>query len=421
MSDERELLLLATALAIGLLIGVERGWHGLQAEKPHIPGLRTFGLIGLLGGVTGLIARHFDAAGFGLAFLAFSAVMATVHVTGLRRSDHPGITSLVAALLTFGLGGLAALGSVVPAAATAVVASLLLGFKPWFKRALAGLEELELHATLKLALLTVVLLPILPDRGFGPGDALNPYQIWWMVVMIALISFSGYFAVKAIGGDRGILLTSLFAGLASSTSLTLHFARLARSERASPDLLAAGILVAGATLFPRVLVIAAVLAPSLALALAWPLVVMAACLVGPAALTWLRRERDHDGTAVQLRNPLELGAALRFGLMLAGVLVLTRFLGDLYGGQGLLAVGAISGLIDLNAITLAVASREHAVGLAIEVSTIVLASASNGLFKGALALAAGNAALAARVAVPMAVAAVAGMSTVWVTGHWPFA
>jgi uncharacterized membrane protein (DUF4010 family) len=420
VSDERELLLLATALAIGLLIGVERGWHGLQAEKAHIPGLRTFGLIGLLGGVTGLAARHVDTAGFGLGFLAFSAVMATVHVTGLRHSDHPGITSLVAALLTFALGALAALGSVVPAAATAVVASLLLGFKPWFKRALAGLEELELHATLKLLLLTVVLLPILPDRGFGPGDALNPYQIWWMVVMIALISFSGYFAVKAIGGDRGVLLTSVFAGLASSTSLTLHFARLARAGRARPDLLAAGILLAGATLFPRVLVIAAVLQPDLALALAWPMGVMALCLVAPAVFTWLRRERESGAHAVELRNPLELGAALRFGLMLAAVLVLTRYLSDVHGDQGLLVVGAISGLIDLNAITLAVASRAQEGLQAVEVATIVLASASNGVFKGVLALVAGTGALAARVALPMVIAAVAGLSVIWLTGYWPF-
>lgn len=422
MTDERELLLLMVSLAIGLLVGLERGWHGLQTEKGHIPGVRTFGLIGLLGGVTGLTARHLDESIFGFAFLAFSGVVATAYVFGRDRSDHPGITSLVAALLTFSLGALAAVGSIVAAAATAVVATLLLGFKPWFKRSLSQLEETELHATLKLLLITVVLLPILPDRGYGPGEALNPYEIWWMVVMIAAISFSGYFAVKTFGGEKGILLTSLFAGLASSTSLTLHFSRIARHRRDETELLAAGILLAGTTLFPRILIITAVLRFELALALILPMGVMAAVVLGPALFVWLRRNQENDASPLQLKNPLELGAALRFGVLLAAVLTITRYLNDTYGSAGLLTFGTLSGSVDLNAITLTVSrmSADEA-GIALAVSTIVLASFSNGLFKTLLTLVAGTRALAVRVGVPMVIAGFAGIAAVWLGGHWPLA
>jgi uncharacterized membrane protein (DUF4010 family) len=346
--------------------------------------------------------------------------MATAHVLGRRDAEHPGITTLISILLTFSLGALAAIGSMVSAVTATVVAMLLLGLKPWVKRSVSQLEEVELHATLKLLLITVVLLPILPDRGFGPSGALNPYEIWWMVVMIAAISFSGYFAVKAMGEGKGVLLTSVFAGLASSTSLTLNFARLARQTRARVDLFAAGILLASATLFPRILVIAAVFNIDLALALVAPLGAMALVVLGPAAVVWLRRERNGDTAELQLHNPLELGAALRFGALLAIVLALSRLLSDAYGDMGLLAVGAVSGLVDLNAITLSVARMaEDGVVTAVAVATIVVASVSNGLFKAVLSLVAGTPALALRIGVPMVGAAVAGLVALWLGGHWP--
>ncbi len=420
MTDEREILLLATALAIGLLIGIERGWHGLQQEKSHIPGVRTFGLIGLLGGVTGLATRQLEQPLLGLVFLAFAGTMVTTYVLGQRKSENAGITSLIASLLTFGLGALATLGHIVPAAATAVVATLLLGFKPLVKRWIGKIEELELQATLKLLLITVVLLPILPDRGFGPGGVLNPYQIWWMVVMIASISFSGYFAVRSLGVDKGVALTAFFAGLASSTALTLHFSRLARRPGASVDLLAGAILLATTTLFPRILVIAAVLHLELAVALAAPMAAMAALVLAPALLIWQRRDGDAADQPVKIDNPLELGAALRFGALLAAVMLLVRLLRETYGGTGLLAVGLISGLVDLNAITLSVARMgAEALDQPLAVATIVLASVSNSVFKGIMAWSTGGTALGIRVALPMLAASAAGVATAWLTGNWP--
>lgn len=421
LTDERQILLLATALAIGLLFGVERGWHGMQEEeKPHVAGVRTFGLIGLLGGVTGLIARQLEQLVFGFVFAAVAGTLITAYVLAQRRSEDAGITSLIAALLTFTLGALATLGHMVSAAAAAVISTLLLGFKPLLHRLVEKIEETELHATLKLLLITVVLLPVLPDRGFGPGQALNPYEIWWMVVLIALISFSGYFADKMAGTEKGVALTSLFAGLASSTALTLHYARLARREDGDVDLLASGILLATATLFPRILVITAVLNPPLALELFAPLAAMTVVVLAPALMAWRRRERPAGDAALRLENPLELGSALRFGLLLALVMLLARLLGDRFGEAGIVALGAISGLADLNAITLSVGRMTtETLALAPAVAAIIVASISNGIFKTALAWTVGGSVLGWRIVVPVIAAAVAGPAVVWAMGGWP--
>ena len=149
-----------------------------------------------------------------------------------------------AGMLTFALGALASLDYIAVASAVGVATALVLGFKPELHHWLKTISRAELLAMLKLLLISVVLLPVLPDRGFGPWLALNPYEIWWMVVMIAGISFAGYMAVKIAGARKGILFTGLFAGFASSTALTLHYSRLARVDRELTKVLAAGVLIA---------------------------------------------------------------------------------------------------------------------------------------------------------------------------------
>jgi len=190
MEDEQQTFLrLSVALAIGLLIGVERGWKEREArEGERVAGVRTYGLIGLLGGGMALVAERLGPLPLALAFVALAGVLTAAYAINVERDDDAGITSLVAGLLTFVFGALAALGQVAVAAASAVVTTLLLGFKPVLHRWVSALEGKELRAGLKLLLISVVLLPILPDRGYGPWHALNPYQIWWMVVLIAAIS-----------------------------------------------------------------------------------------------------------------------------------------------------------------------------------------------------------------------------------------
>jgi uncharacterized membrane protein (DUF4010 family) len=216
---------LGVALAIGLLIGVERGWAERDEEEgTRVAGVRTFALIGLLGGAAALVAQPLGALLPALGLVALAGLFATAHVIHARtRPDQLGITVPVAGLLTFVLGALAAAGETAVAAAGAVVTALLLSSKPILHHWLGTLRRRELSAGLQLLLLSVVVLPLLPDQGYGPWQTLNPYRIWWMVVLIAAMSFVGYFAVKEVGARRGAVFTGLFAGLASSTALTLHF------------------------------------------------------------------------------------------------------------------------------------------------------------------------------------------------------
>lgn len=415
---------LAVALAAGLLIGLERGWHEREAtEGSRVAGVRTFALLGLLGGFVGLLATASELAVIGYGFLAVAAVLVTGYaVRGRQRGDF-GVTSLIAALLTFAFGAAASQGYMMEAAMAAVATALLLGYKSLLHRWVGALEPVELRATLKLLAISVIVLPLLPDRGYGPWQVLNPFEIWWMVVLIAGISFSGYFAMRIVGPEKGALLTGLFAGLASSTALTLHFSRLARrhrgsSETASQSLLSAGILVACGTMFPRMLVVAAIIHPALLPPLLLPGLLMGGITYAAVLLLWWTGQQAvQDEATAQLRNPLELGSALVFGALLALILLVATALEQALGDSGLLAVAAISGVTDVDAITLALARMsQESTALELAALGILLASAVNSLAKGALAAGIGGMALAWRVTLPLVLAATGGLLLFWVLG-----
>ncbi|MDT8384736.1 MAG: MgtC/SapB family protein [Gammaproteobacteria bacterium] len=406
---------LSVALAIGLLIGLERGWKERDAvEGARIAGVRTYGLLGLLGGGSALLSEQFGALALGLAFVGLAAVLTTVYVVNLRRRDDVGITSLVAGLLTFILGALAAMGEVGIAAASAVVTTLLLSHKPLLHRWVNALEGEELHAGIKLLLISVVLLPLLPNQGYGPWQALNPFVIWWMVVLIAAISFVGYFAIKIGGARRGAVFTGLFGGLAASTAVTLHFSRLTRRDASMAPMLATGILLACGTMFPRMLLIASVLNPDLFLPLLVPVTVMAMLTYGPAFLCWQSSSHKKPDTTSPLRNPLELTSAVSFGLLLALVMLLGSALQSEFGGAGVLVLAAASGVADVDAITLSLArmsQTELMVNTA--VTGIVLAAAVNSLVKGGMASFIGGRAIGLRVGLPLLASAIGGLIAVW--------
>jgi len=407
---------LGVALAIGLLIGVERGWHEREAaEGKRVAGVRTYGLIGLLGGVVALLAQQHGALVLGLAFIGLAGALAAVYVVNQRRGDDDvGITSLVAGLLTFAFGALAAMGEVPLAAAGGVVTTLLLSYKPLLHGWVSGLEAGELQAAIKLLLISVVLLPVLPNQGYGPWQALNPYAIWWMVVLVATISFAGYFAIKIAGPRRGTVFTGLFGGLASSTAVTLHFSRMCRRKAAAAPVLATGILLACGTMFPRMLLVASVLNPGLFRLLVLPAAVMALLAYGPALAYW-RGSSSHDlDSEALLKNPLELRTALGFGVLLALVMLLGKALRHWFGEAGVLALAAASGLADVDAITLSLArmSQDDLVWR-VAVSGIVIAAAVNSLVKCGMATFIGGRQIGRRVGLPLLGCAVAGLATTW--------
>ncbi len=378
---------LLVALALGFLIGLERGWSKRELEPGRrIAGIRTFGLISLLGALTMVLGRESGIWVIALAFGGLGVLMASATFVEAQKTGEYGITTEVAAFIAFVLGALAMTPHVQLAAAAAVIATIILGTKPVLHEWVRKLAPEEIYAVFKLLLISVVLLPILPNRTFDPWNALNPYEIWWMVVLISAISFLGYFAIKIAGAGRGILLTGLLGGLVSSTAVTLSLSRLANQQPESCRLLAAGVVIASTTMFLRVLVVATLLRPSLALLLAPPLVAMT--LTGCLGAWWLVRHPGKQSVAqpfIRLRNPFEFNTALGFGAFLAFILWLTQVLRLWIGKAGIYLTAAISGLTDVDAITLSLARlAEDPAFLITAERGILLAAVVNTMVKGGM-------------------------------------
>jgi uncharacterized membrane protein (DUF4010 family) len=364
---------LAASLAVGLLIGVERGWRDRDlAEGGRVAGLRTFALVGLFGGVLGVLPGELSAWSLFGGIVGLSLLLSVSYREGFRKSGSLSITTAVATLLTFALGVLATRGAPVLSLAAAVVTAVLLNLKPTLHRWLQLVEHRELTAALQLLVLSVVILPNLPDTGYGPYQALNPYRLWWAVVLIAGMSLAGHLAMRLTGAQRGIFWTGLLGGLASSTAATLALARYARRRPALAGAAAAGALAACGVMFLRMLVLIASIQPSLMRPLSVPLATTGAALILLAAWQWRHRQTETaPEEEAEPVAPFDLGTALGFGAFLAVMAVLIPAAKQWLGDAGIFALAAVSGLADVDAMVISM-SREHAAG-GVSVGTTVMA------------------------------------------------
>jgi uncharacterized membrane protein (DUF4010 family) len=392
--DGNEILLrLGLALAIGLLVGVERGWRERgEAEGERTAGLRTFALIGLSGGVWGLLSQVLGALPLAVAFLALAGALTLFRWRETQREKSYGATTLVASFLTFALGAYAVLGDMMVAAAAAVATTALLAAKDWLHEWLKVMTWLELRSALILLAMSFVVLPVLPDRGFGPYEAFNLWQLWLMTIVIACVSFIGYVAVKYAGKRYGPLIAGIAGGLVSSTALTIDFARRAKAAPGGSRIFLVGALAASTVMFLRVGFIVALFGPALLTRLAGPL---AAATVLTAATTLLLRgalaESGSDVTAAVYRNPFELKVVLGFGVLLAAVVFLTKALTETLGGGGAVALAAIAGISDVDAITLSMTQvAGRSIDPAFAATAILVAVAVNSISKSVLAFVVGG-------------------------------
>lgn len=389
MLNAEHFLTLAAALFIGAVVGLERGWRLRDAaDGARIAGLRTFVLIALAGGVAGVLVKPLGASVVPVTLAGVLGLLLLGYRRMAARSGDFGITTEIAAVVTFLLAALANLGEPLLAMAGGVVMAVLLGFKPRLHAAVRALDGPELRAVLQLALITAVVLPLLPNDGLGPWQVLNPYQLWLMVVLISSIGFAGHFAVRLIGARRGILVTGLFAGIASSTALTLTLSRAARSEPAYARVFAAAILLASTTMFPRILVLVGVVAPALLSTLWVP--VLGITALGIAGSAWLALASSAGGAQQRevqapMQRPLDLLAALRFGVLLVVVMLAAKALEVYLGDAGVYLVALVSGLTDVDAITLSL-GRMSRDDLAVTVASqaILLAALANTAVKWGL-------------------------------------
>jgi len=386
MGEVELLSRLAVALAIGLLVGLERGWHSrAEEEGQRAAGFRTFALSGLLGGVSGAIAAATDPVVLGFLFIGYTATFAAFHWLEAGVNKDLGATSVVAGMLTFALGAYALIGDLRVAVACAVTMALLLALREPLHRWVASLRWEEIRAVLILLAMSFLLLPVLPNRTVDPWASINPAQIWLLAIMMAAISFGGYVAVRLFGDRLGVVMAAVAGGLASSTATTLTLARLGRERPGSDRLLAGGILAAGVVMVVRVGVVATLLNWALLVPLLFPLAA-AAVVLGLAAAFFLIGSGKAEHPDLKITNPLELGTALKLTALIAIVTLAAEAVQDLVGEAGVLVVAAISGVADVDAMTISMARLGGGrIAIDVAVQAIALAVGVNSISKAAMA------------------------------------
>ncbi len=393
------------ALALGLLVGSERGWRGRELEQgDRAAGVRTFSLVALLGGLVASGASSLTPVQAWLLCAAVFAPLALLLIAAYwqlsRRDGDVGLTTEVAAMVTYWLGVLPAFGLALPAAGTAVILALLLHLKDTLHYWLRALDRQEMTGTLQFLLVSVVMLPLLPDSDFGPWDALNPYQLWWMVVLISGLSLVGYFATRVAGTNNGVLATSLTGGLVSSTAVTLSLSRMYRDIGNAP-VIAAGILLACGTMFARVIVVVAVIRQDLVVPMLAPMATGVITLLAIALLIWRRGGDDAGGAAPEVRNPFQLVPALQFGALLALVMLGAEALQHWFGDAGLYLLSLFTGLADVDAIVLSLSPKAgEDLTVDMVILCVAIAGATNTLMKGMYCRLIAGPALGWRVVLP---------------------
>lgn len=393
---------LVAALVVGLLIGLERGWRDRELpEGGRVAGLRTFALTGLFGGVLASLLPSFGPWPLAGGLLGLALLLAIFFGQALRTSGNLSITTAVAMLLTLALGALAGAGAIATALAAAVIVTVLLNLKPTLHAWLRLIEHRELTAALQLLVLSVVILPHLPDAQFGPYRALNPYQLWWAVILIATLSLVGHIAMRATGPQRGLLWTGILGGLASSTAATLALARCARQQPTLVNAAAAGIVSACGVMFFRMAVLVGVIQPALIPLFGPPLVLTGLILLALGLRQWKKAAPSAPpAEPVEPMPPFDLTTALGFGAFLAVVAVLAPAARDWLGEAGIHALSVLSGIADVDAIAISLARLQGSGQLSAGTTALALglATLSNMLVKAAMAWSSGGAAVGRKVA-----------------------
>ncbi len=392
--DETQLFLrFGTAIAIGFMIGLQREFAKRNTKRGLVAGERTFALLGLVGCLSAFVADELDSSWvfWGIIFIlgVFSAISYFVDAW----NGHVGMTTEVAVVITILIGGLCYWGHLAVAAALGIATTAILYLKIETDRLVHALTREDIFAALQFAVISAIILPVLPNRSFfqPPFDVLNPFKIWLMVVFISGISFLGYVAIKTIGARRGIGITGFLGGLASSTAVTLGFSERSSREPHLSTPFALAIMVSWTVMFSRVLIEVGVLNRQL-LAVVWvPLA--AAGFVGLlyAVYLYLSQRVDEKGD-VKFSNPFDLGSAVKFGLLYGVILLVSRSAQMYLGRTGIMLSSLLSGIADVDAITLSMAELSNSGGLEIGVASqaIVVAAMSNTIVKGGIALMGGS-------------------------------
>ncbi len=403
---------LTIALGLGLLVGLQREW---VEEKPL--GLRSFALITLIGALIGLYAEDTGlwVVAVGLLVITLAIV---VHTILLARDEAvAGMTTELAGIAMYMVGAMTTTGYPVTAVVLTGVVTLLLHWKVPLHALTRRIAPEEFQAIARFVLVTLVVLPILPDRTFGPYDVLNPFHIWLMVVLIVGLNVAGYLAMRFAGGRGGALLGGVLGGLISSTATTVSYATRSRADNAMVPMAVVVILIASALVYVRILLEILAVAPGLLGHIFWPVLAYLGLFALAIGSLMLRFEAA-DGHEVKTGNPAELSTALVFAAIYTVVVFASAAVSARYGEAMLYPVAVLSGLTDVDAITLSVGNlfQDERVSADTAWRVVFIASVANLLFKAGVVAVIGGSSLRRRLLPIMAALAIAG---VLVALLWP--
>ncbi|HKJ27959.1 MAG TPA: MgtC/SapB family protein, partial [Anaerolineales bacterium] len=383
-----------TALAIGFLIGVQREFaHVVQKGGSITAGERTMSLLSLGGAVSAMLSDHYDTPLILISFLLMVGIFTAVgYFSDSWKQGRLGITSEIAILISVLIGALCYQGDLGLAVALGIAMTVILSLKMETDRFVRALTRKELFAGLQLAVISAIVLPVLPNEGIAdpPFDVLNPFTAWLMVVFISGINFLGYVLAR-LAGPQGIGLTGFLGGLVSSTAVTLGFTERSKREPSLSLPYGFAIIVAWTVMFGRVLVEVWVLNPDLFRHILPMILSMGAAAMAYAFFVFLRQRSSEKGD-LELTNPLDLKSAIRFGIVFVLVLLVSRTAQIYFGNTGILISALISGLADVDAIALSMSELSRSGGLEISVASqaVIIATAAHTLSKGFIVLAVGG-------------------------------
>jgi uncharacterized membrane protein (DUF4010 family) len=388
---------LLAAFAAGLLVGIERGWRQRdENDGARVAGVRTFTLVGGCGGLISIVAAYASPILAAILLAALLVLLLVAFLWPRSAQTSRDATTMVAAIITLGLGLLAGAGLAALALAGAAITTFLLALRKPMHGMLKSLSEEEVRAIARYAVIAVAVLPFLPDAEYGPYGAWNPFKLWLVVLLITGFSVAGYIANRVIGESKGTIVTALIGGAYSSTAVTAAFAIRLKEAQNGP--FATGIALASALMYLRVVLLASIIAPAVALPILW--------LLGPAAattfvLTWLiwRKEQSGTGPKTSLTSkPFALLPALGFLLAVAAASLLVRWAQVEFGEAGAAISLFIAGSFDVDAAMVAYSTLPRdAVPVAIAAFTLAGTVAINMAFKAAIVFA-GAGAKAGRIA-----------------------
>ncbi len=410
---------LLVSASLGALLGLERQWSG-QRDNPKadtIAGARTFALWGALGTLCAWFAREHHAGFFLAGFVAMVVLVSLFLFRRAQRDRDIGLTTGAVGLATYLLGGLVFYGEVKTAVVVAVSLVVLLASKDWLHRLSSKFSRQDVYQALQFAAVTGIVLPLVPDQPYGPYGAFNPFNIWLMVVLVSGLGFAGYVAVRIFGEDRGLAMTGLLGGLASSTATTLAMSRQSRVRPETGRLCALAVVLACTVMLVRVAVLLGAVSPSLLTQTApWLLLVAAPGLVF-AAWSWRHfHGRTGAGAApAEVRNPLSLRVAIQFAILYALIVLIVRWAESGFGGAGLYTASFFSGLTDLDAISLSISQlqRDGHVGTDTAARAVLIAAGANSLLKAGMAVSLGSPAMRRPVALVLGATVLVAALAAW--------